>query len=1215
MDPVRLLSVVAALAVFATAQNASVYEAPDDCRWWPVRGNDIYLACSLRTVNSDLDTTNFSVIPAERTAGLSVSCDPSLAARSSLEDGGFAHLVSLRQLSLEFCKVTRLGPGSLAGLTELRNFTLRTRNIDWPAFSLEVAPESFSVVRQLERLDLSLNNIWSFPENVFCPMSNLISLNVSWNRLQDISDLGFREKVPPPPQPLISPPDDEDSEGRLLPPHAPCSLDVQILDASGNHFVLLPAQGFGSLRGLRELYLSDNEISMVTERALGGLSGLSKLDLSNNKVVALPAELFREASSTLQEIHLQNNSVSVLSPGLFSDLNQLLSLDLSRNQLTSAWINSGTFSGLIRLVLLNLSHNRISKLDPTLFHDLYTLQILNLEHNSIETIPPDTFTPMNNLHTLVLSYNKISKLDAYALNGLYVLSLLSLDSNHLSEIHTNAFRNCSGLLDLNLNGNKLSSIPLALKDMRILKTVDLGENNITDLNNPGFSGMNNLYGLRLIGNQVTTIGKSTFADLPSLQILNLSRNKIHKVQSGAFESNTNLQAIRLDANLLTDINGLFSDVPSLLWLNISDNRLEWFDYAMLPQGLQWLDIHKNFISELGNHYNLESELRIQTLDASFNKLSEVGSGSIPNSVELLFLNDNLITSVEPQTFIKKTNLSRVDLYANQIEEMELNALHLSPVEETRPLPEFYIGGNPFHCDCTMEWLQRINKLDYLRQHPKVMDLEGIYCKLLYSRERLYIPLIEAESSHFLCSYKTHCFALCTCCDFDACDCEMTCPQNCTCYHDQSWSANIVDCSTAGYLSMPTSIPMDATEVYLDGNNFGELSSHSFIGRKNLKVLYANNSNIAAIYNHTFSGLRRLIVLHLENNRIKQLFGAELNSLENLKEIYLQGNLIHYIGNRTFSQLKMLEVLRLDNNKLHRFSVTVFSSNPYLVEIGLSHNQWTCDCGFMKEFSSWLRGNYAKVADASEISCWTNNKTTLVGPSVKEFNSTWCGAYGVGRTRSLVDRLVLEDYLPLMVVTLCAFVASAVASCGAFLYRRELRLWVYSRCGLRLPSARDTDDRVFDAYIAYSAKDDVFVREALVPGLEPPYRLCLHYRDFNISSYVADTLVEAVESSRRTIVIVTRNFVNGEWCRFEFKSALSEVLKERHGIIAILAGGIRPRDLDSELKSYLKCSTVLEWGDRSFWQKLAYAMPEPRSRPEPKLLQPHYLPQDPQPLWA
>lgn len=1191
------------------SSSALRYEAPDDCQWWvrdpsTATGQDeVALTCKLRTINSEFDTTNFSVIPSEHTTSLRIECNSDIMSRSSLDDRSFVHLNKLRALELEHCKLARWPSATLFGLRDLRNLTVRTHNTNWPAMNLDFSRDSFTPIRQLERLDVSCNNIWSFPENIFCPLINMVFLNVSENRLQDVSDLGFREKAPGLPQPLISVSEDEapvQENPRTL--THPCSLDIQVLDTSFNHFVLIPANGFSVLRRLKEFYIHNNEISMVADKALNGLKALQIFDLSHNKVVALPSELFKDCRESIKEIYLQNNSISVLAPGLFANLDQLLALDISKNLLTSSWINADTFSGLIRLVLLNLSFNRISKLDPSFFRDLYTLQILNLEHNSLETIPADTFAPMNNLHTLIISYNKISYLDAYSLNGLYVLSLLALDNNVLEGIHPDSFRNCSSLQDLNLNSNRLKAVPLALKDMRLLRTVDLGENLITYLEEPGFRGLDNLYGLRMLGNQIQNVSKRAFADLPALQILNLAKNHIERVEQGSFSSSPNLQAIRLDSNQLLDISGLFADIPSLLWLNVSDNQLEFFDYSLIPQSLQWLDLHKNHVRELRNRYNLDYELRLTQLDASFNQIRKVSASSMPSSMELLFLNDNLITLVEPHTFLKKTNLTRVDLYANQIGSMDLNTLLLTPVDPDKPLPEFYIGGNPFQCDCTMEWLQRINKLDHLRQHPRVMDLESIYCKLLYNRESNYMPLIEVDSSQFLCTYKTHCFALCHCCDFDACDCEMTCPNNCTCFHDQLWSSNVVECSNAGYREMPSTIPMDASELYLDGNNFGELSSHAFIGRKNLRVLYANSSNIAAVYNHTFSGLRRLSILHLENNRIKELLGFELATLESLRELYLQGNMIHFIDNRTFLELKHLEVLRLDENRLYSFEVWQLSMNPYLVEIGLAYNHWACDCGFVGRFKAWLKQEYAKVVDATSITCVVNS-TNLLGPKMADFNSSKCLQFFSDGNHAIVEQQVMNDYLPLLLGTMCVFIASVVIVCGAFYYRRELRVWVYSRCGLRMcykTTAFDDQqdkERLFDAYVSYSVKDEVFVSQALAPGLEsgdPSYRLCLHYRDFNVSAYVADTIIEAVESSKRTIIVLSKNFLHNEWCRFEFKSALHEVLKDRRKrLIFIVTGELPSRDLDPDLRLYLKTNTVIEWGDRQFWQKLQFAMPDVR----------------------
>ncbi|GAB0100572.1 Toll-like receptor 6 [Sergentomyia squamirostris] len=1167
------------------------YDAPDDCRYSLTGNQDVSLFCILRTVNSEYDTTNFSVISnslSEHTVSLAILCNDQIMAQSSLEPKSFVHLNRLRELSLEYCKIAKFNREMMYGLPDLRNLTLRTHNINWPALSLQIDPDTFTYVKNLERLDLSMNNMWSLPENLFCTLNGLLFLNISGNRLQDVNDLGFRDKSLPGGK-------DEVTSAPTSPPlkGPQCNLDIESLDVSFNHFILLPANGFGTLKRLRNLKLNGNEVSMVADRALGGLKNLQLLDMSSNKIVALPSDLFRDPAHSIQEVYLHNNSISVLAPGLFANLDQLQALDLGSNQLTSTWINRNTFAGLIRLVLLNLSNNRITKLEPEIFSDLYTLQILNLRYNQLETIAADTFSPMNNLHTLLLSHNKIKYLDAYSLNGLYVLSLLSLDNNILAGVHPEAFRNCSALQDLNLSANELVTVPSALKDMRLLKTVDLGENGIGTIEEGAFRGMNNLYGLRLIDNRLENITRSAFKDLPSLQILNLAHNNIKFIEPGTFEMTASIQAIRVDGNQLVDISGLFTNVVSLLWLNISDNHLESFDYALIPAGLQWLDLHKNELTELSNRYGLESHLRLESLDASFNRIQKVGPNNIPNSIGLLFLNDNLVTAIEPHTFMHKPNLTRVDLYANQITGLELKALRLLPVPPAKSLPEFYIGGNPFVCDCNIDWLQKINQQS-TRQYPRIMDLETIYCKLLYNRERAYIPLLEAEAMHFLCTYKTHCFALCHCCEFDACDCEMTCPNNCTCFHDQSWSTNVVECSSAGYSELPGKIPMDTTEVYIDGNDLGILYGHSFIGRKNLRVLFANHSNIHEITNTTFAGLRKLMVLHMENNRLTRLNGGEFNSLDSLTEIYLQNNKISHIENRTFSELRKLEVLRLDGNRLHHFEVWQLSLNPYLVEIGLGDNPWSCECSFLTQLRAYVNTNAEKIIDGQRITCIYNNHTSVLG----ERNGTKCVREGetvYGRSHEI------EDLLPLLLAATCAFVGFFGLILGIFCYRRELKMWAHSQClaNICYKSNNFVDDydkdRLYDAYLTYSLQDEHFVNQILASTLENDvgYRLCLHYRDFNVNTYVADTIIEAVESSKRAILVLSKNFLYNEWSRFEFKSAIHEVLKRRRKIIFVLYGDLPQRDIDADMRLYLRTNTCIEWDDKKFWQKLRIALPHVR----------------------
>lgn len=1173
-------------------------DLPDYCSW--DSRQDGALTCVHRYTGNDSVRTNFSQATSEYVTSMNIVCED-----SDLEDDNgvlsvdsFLHLWRLRSLKLTGCKLVHWPTKLLSSLRDLRNLTVRTLNGRKTNYNLELEKGAFDNMPQIEKLDLSWNNIWQIQHPLFCSLSNLVTLNISWNLLKDITELGFQDVS----EEKIS----EKHPRRQLESTSArpsCSLDVQSLDMSNNQISVLPINGFSSLKRLRVLNLSSNAISMVADEALHGLRSLESLDLSGNKIVALPPAMFRDATKSLKELRLQNNSISAL-PGLVTDMNQLVTLDLSRNVLTSMWLNAETFSGLIRLVLLNLSYNRISRLDPAIFKDLYTLQILNLQFNEIATISADTFSPMSNLHTLELAHNRLTYLDAYSLNGLFALSLLALDSNLLEGIHPDAFRNCSSMQDLNLSGNNLDSIPVALKDMRILRTLDLGENQIRSLNKPGFRGMSSLYGLRMIGNEITNITQEDLMELPALQILNLARNRIEFVEDGAFAANPALQAIRLDSNLLLDMSGIFASAPGLLYLNMSDNMIAQFDYSYLPEKLQWMDLHKNLIADLGV---APRNIRLQTLDMSFNRLTRIHSRSIPDSIELLFVNNNLISSVEPQTFFAKTNLTRVDLYANLIVKMNLSAFQLTPVPTNRQLPAFYIGGNPFICDCTTEWLQRINSLT-LRQHPRVMDLESVYCRLPYDRHKSFIPLLEAKSSQFLCTYKAHCFALCHCCDFDACDCEMTCPTNCTCYHDQSWSANVVDCSSSGYKTLPGRLPMDATEVYLDGNNFGELNSHSFIGRKNLQILYANDSNIIAIRNHTFSGLKRLLVLHLENNKISVLNGVELMPLENLKELYLQNNLLTYIDNGTFLPLRQLEVLRLENNRLGTFALWQLGQNPYLVDIGLSSNPWNCECSYLDRVREWMSRNRAKINDWRSVTC------SLGVPITLPANGSVINCAALTGTTSVVEAHPLEAYLPLLLATVVLIFAAVALVCGAIRHRRTLRTWAASRCGLRAcykTAAFEDQEKPFDAYISYSAVDEAFVSTILVPGLETSYRLCLHYRDLGAGSNVADAVAEAADSSRRTILVLSKNFLHGEWSRFEFKAALRDALKGKgRSVILLLVGGVCPRDLDADLKKRISSHTVLVWGDKLFWQKLRFAMPD--VSPVPVLERPLPLPPPPPP---
>ncbi|KAF2905843.1 hypothetical protein ILUMI_00331 [Ignelater luminosus] len=1193
-----LLSV--SLAVLVSGRTlTSIEEAPRGCEWQmqPVEDSvseeEPVLSCQLRTIaGADALLSNLTQTQAERVTALRLECSDVLFFESTLDPskhhGSFlSSLRRLKDLRIEYCKIRNIPAAVLASLRDLRRFSLRSHNSDWSAMTLELHPESFRGMGELRTLDLADNNIWSTPAELFCTLYSLTRLNLTRNKLQDVLALSFSDW----------------GSGPLAPGHA-CVNGLKILDLSYNDIIVVPDNGLSGLRSLEELHLQDNAVSTIGDRAFVGLNALHMLNLSSNCLVALPPELFL-SSRDLRRLYLHNNSLSVLAPGLLEGLDQLEVLDLSRNELSTRWVNRDTFSGLVRLVVLNLARNTLTRIDSNVFHDLYSLQILNLDHNNIDFIAEGAFSELKNLHALTLSYNNIGRIEAHHFAGMYALHQLLIDSNRIEYIHPQAFENVTNLQDLGLNGNVLGGVPVGLGKLRFLKTLDLGKNRIESLNNASFEGLELLYGLRLVDNHIVNISRDTFSTLPSLQVLNLASNRVQFVEQSAFASNPTLKAIRLDSNELTDISGVFTNLQSLMWLNVSNNRLLWFDYSHLPTSLEWLDMHDNQITELGNYYDVRNSLKIKMLDVSFNLITEIQENSVPNSVETLFLNNNRITNVQPGTFFKKQLLQKVVLYGNDIRYLDLAALSLSEIDDDKDLPQFYIGGNPFYCDCTMEWLLRINHMSNSRQYPQVLDLDAINCELPHSRGASPQPLLDLKASQFLCPYETHCFALCHCCDFDACDCEMTCPTNCTCFHDHTWTSNVVDCSNAGYTSVPSKIPMDATEIYLDGNNLGELGSHVFIGKKKLEVLYLNNSNIEALHNRTFNGVKSLKVLHMENNKLEELRGFEFDQLEKLSELYLDHNKISYVGNKTFSNMRKLEVLKLNDNEIVNFSpwqqLVSAADSGATPRVTLDGNKWSCDCTSLGRLESWLRET---GGDLSKMFCADRDKQQTVADAIH-----LCDNADNAIATSVIQREIITNnpllggnYVPLLAATLVAVIIVCLLAAVVFIFRQDVRLWAHSKYGIRIfqessaINSSDDRDRLYDCYMVYSHKDDDLVSRTIAPELEQSgHSLCLHYRDLhllNSASYLTDAMVGAADASRRVLLVVSPSLIGTEWLRPEFRAALQAALRntQRQKLVCVLNGDpLEP--MDTELRSLLRACAVTRWGERRFWEKLRYAMPD------------------------
>jgi hypothetical protein len=78
-----------------------------------------------------------------------------------------------------------------------------------------------------------------------------------------------------------------------------------------------------------------------------------------------------------------------------------------------------------------------------------------------------------------------------------------------------------------------------------------------------------------------------------------------------------------------------------------------------------------------------------------------------------------------------------------------------------------------------------------------------------------------------------------------------------------------------------------------------------------------------------------------------------------------------------------------------------------------------------------------------------------------------------------------------------------------------------------------DEFQYDAFISYSHKDSAWVRGTLLPHLEGKgLCVCIDYRDFEVGAPSLVNMENAVKHSRKTLLVLTPNWIASEWTEFE-----------------------------------------------------------------------------------
>ncbi|XP_075169491.1 leucine-rich repeat domain-containing glycoprotein 150 [Haematobia irritans] len=409
----------------------------------------------------------------------------------------FNGLDDLFSVNLTNVGLAIINPDTFANNKKLRMLTISGNDLSVMS-SVHYLLKSSSI----EELDLSRNNLMELNPNAFSQLSNIIYINLSQNNLAKIPEHVF-DKIE-----TIEELDLSYNSLTTLPPsifnrtalailHLKYNsitndlrfgtVDLQQLDLSfnqihivhhgmfdkmtsltnlnlkGNGLTKVQADSFLTLKNLRHIDLSINELDQISSMMFYKNSELDVIRLNDNpRLSQLPTDGFRSYNGyfTVYYLDVSNCAISSLGHKTFSTMPHLATLKLAWNNINN--LDKDTFSNLKKLNDLDLSNNLIAKLDELLFMNNNDLIKLNLAGNPIHKLSVRLFLPLHKLRELDVSDCELKSLltgNQYGVGRKYkfyeTLRSFNVSSNQIHKIHSSDIRPFKNLRSLDLTLNPL----------------------------------------------------------------------------------------------------------------------------------------------------------------------------------------------------------------------------------------------------------------------------------------------------------------------------------------------------------------------------------------------------------------------------------------------------------------------------------------------------------------------------------------------------------------------------------------------------------------------------------------------------------------------------------------------------------------------------------------------------------------------------------------
>ncbi|XP_067130981.1 uncharacterized protein [Centruroides vittatus] len=762
------------------------------------------------------------------------------------------------------------------------------------------------------------------------------------------------------------------------------------------------------------------------------------------------------------------------------------------------------------------------------------------------------------------------------------LPILQIVDGNLEDLQENLFQNLNNLKILTLHDNKIKEIPRGFfKDLTLLKHLDLSDNQIENVSEDLFSDLFGLEVLRIKNNKLTVLPQNLLSSLSHLTILQMSDNiGITNLPKGFLKGLTRLEELRASRCSLEHLEeSLFSDTRSLKYLILDCNNITRVPEALFNnmENLQLLYMSENKLSTLPPRV-FSNLTRLGVLHLAYNKLNHLHKDIFKHLATLIVLrlSDNDLSSLHEDTFLPLLNLREINLSNNNFERLPakypfgpsnyLKTVNISN-SNLKTFPNIdWSNNNLTEVDLSRNKLREVTLPVFTKKHTKILldhnNISTVYID--YRRHSNSYPVYNVTGNVIECDCRIRQFLRFLHSDenavrifpdssilrcngrserklteiwpiYSVCPQKEKCPSLCDCYltlEDQI----AIDCSHRNLSNSPANLPANATFVYLNDNHIANLSEVDGTTWQNVTHLYLTNNSVTSLNDWVVP--------------------------ENLRYLALDGNKL--------SDLPLSLMKRVED-----------SSN---FSIFLSRNEWKCDCHSVL-FKKWFTRNLLKIRDSEDVTCRRVNRVN---------NSV---------THELIQSIPLdvfclkEPVLPLwqvivLTVSVVLLVMLAMLIAVSYHYRLAILAFLYSR-DVYLPCwnrVLDDEEKKYDAFVCYNSSDSELTME-MVNRLEPTYRLCIHERDWLAGNPISENIVYSVNNSRKTVILLSRQFLDSMWFTVEFRVAYNRMMQDQiHHLVLVLVEELEnSKELEEDLRRLLKTKTYLKWGEKWFWEKLKYIL--------------------------